>query len=230
MVPDPAYNIWAHTRETLFDLYARRARNELQEMTCHKQAAELLAPHLEPGMSVLDAGCGSGYLFWSFHGRGPGLEYYGIDYTPDFIELGRENIPARLLHPERLQVGAIEDVDGRFDAVVCINTLQCLPSFHMGLERLAQAASRALVLRAPLADRTRVRFETDDYLDEGYRGPDGLRSYFNIWHMGEVMDFLDGLGFEVRHVVDEWTGDAPEISAGKTFPWKFLFALRRNGG
>ena len=34
-------------------------------MTCHAQAAELLAPHVAPGDTLLDASCGSGYFFHS---------------------------------------------------------------------------------------------------------------------------------------------------------------------
>ena len=114
--------------------------------------------------------------------------------------------------------------------MLCINTLFCLPDYRQGLERLAEATAEVLILRTTLDRGTRIRYETDDYLDPGYAGPGGLRSYFNIWDMEEVMAFLEDLGFQVRHVVDERTGDQPEISAGKAFPWKFLVARRLQGG
>ena len=227
MIPNPAYNIWEHTRESLFDLYAQRARNELPEMTCHKQAVELLARYVFPGMTVLDAGCGSGYTFWSFQARNLDVRYYGLDYTKSFIEIGRSNIPHHLLPPENLQVGAIEDLTETYDAVFCINTLFCLPDYRQGLERLAMAARDFLIIRTTLDQETIIRYETDDYLDKGYQGPGGLRAYFNIWSMDEVRSFLEELGFIVQHVTDERTNDQPEISAGKTFPYKFLFCRRR---
>jgi SAM-dependent methyltransferase len=227
MIPNPAYNIWEHTRESLFDLYARRARHELPEMTCHKQAVELLAPHIRPGMTILDAGCGSGYTFWSFHDRKIEVRYYGLDYTASFIDIGRANIPHHLLPPENLQVGAIEDLTRTYDAVLCINTLFCLPDYRQGLERLAMAARRFLIIRTTLDHETTIRYETDDFLDEGYQGPGGLRAYFNIWSMAEVSSYLEDLGFTVRHVTDEYTNDQPEISAGKIFPYRVLFCRRR---
>jgi SAM-dependent methyltransferase len=227
MIPHPAYNIWEHTRETLFDLYARRARNELSEMTCHQQAAELLVPHVIPGMTVLDAGCGSGYFFWSFKNRNLPIDYHGIDYTASFIEIGRKNIPPEVLPYDRLRVEAIENLTGSYDAVFCINTLFCLPNYHQGLERLALAAKRFLIIRTTLDRNTLIRYETDDYLDEGFRGPNGLKAYFNIWSQSEVMGFLEDLGFKVQHVVDKRTKDDVEISAGKPFPYKFLFCERR---
>ncbi|MFH1140021.1 MAG: methyltransferase [Pseudomonadota bacterium] len=226
MIPNPAFNIWEHTRETLFDLYAKRARNELPEMTCNKQAVELLAPHVRPGWTVLDAGCGSGGLFWSFYSRKLPVEYHGLDYTAGFIALGRENIPADLSPPDRLHLGAIEDLDREYDAVICINTLFCLPNFHQGLERLARAARKILIIRTLLAEKTEIRYETDDYLDAGFRGPGGLRSYFNIFSLSEVMDFLRDEGFEVALPVDERTGDQPELSAGKIFPYRVLSCRR----
>ena len=223
MIPDPAFNIWEHTRESLFDLYAQRARGEATEMTCHKQAAELLAPHYFPGMTVLDAGCGSGYFYWSLARRGLEVEYYGLDFTAGFIEIGRQNLTA--VPPEHLITGSIEDLEGDYDAVFCVNTLFCLPDYRQGLERLCRATRKILVLRTTLADETVIRYETDDYLDKGFRH---LKSYFNIWNMKEVIAYIEDQGFTVAHVRDERTGDEPEISAGKLFPYKFLTALRRD--
>ncbi|MEW6263504.1 MAG: class I SAM-dependent methyltransferase [Thermodesulfobacteriota bacterium] len=229
MIPDPKFNIWEHTRETLFDLYARRARRELPEMTCHRQAVEIFLSDYRPGFEVLDAGCATGYLYWSFFHRRLEVQYHGLDYTRSFIEIGRQCLPPELVPPKRLEWGAMEDLSGSYDAVFCINTLHCLPDYHQGLERLAQAARSLLIVRTALDDRALIRYETDDYLDEGFRGPGGLRSYFNIWAIDEVIAFIAGLGFSVTRVRDERTGDQPELSAGKVFPWKFL-VCRRNGG
>jgi 2-polyprenyl-3-methyl-5-hydroxy-6-metoxy-1,4-benzoquinol methylase len=224
MIPHPEYNIWEHTRQSLFDLYAERARNERDEMTCHKQAAELLAPHATPNMTVLDAGCGSGYFYWSFADRGLPVEYHGIDYTESFIDIGRRNLPRPAA--DRLRHLAIEDLTDRYDAVFCINTLFCLPDYRQGLERLCQAARRFLILRTTLDHETRIRYETDQYLDPGYRN---LKSYFNIWNIDEVMDFIREYGFDPLPVTDQRTGDRPEISAGKVFPYKVLFCRRVQG-
>ena len=223
MIPHPDVNIWEHTRESLFDLYAKRARNELPEMTCHAQAVELLVPFIRPGFKVLDAGCGSGYLYWSFVDRDLPVEYHGLDYTESFIRIGRENLPPEAKAHENLRLGSIEEFNGRYDGVVCVNTLFCLPDYRQGLENLCRAAREVLVLRTTLDKETLIRYETDDYLDQGWKD---LRAYFNIWSMDEVMAFITDQGFEIRHVVDQRTNDQPEISAGKPFPWKFLLARR----
>ena len=125
-------------------------------------------------MSVLDAGCGSGYLYWSFHRRGsarggilrPRLHRFS------FIEIGRERLSGRTKAVLRIDCawGPSKSRTQRFDGVVCINTLFCLPDYRQGLENLAAAARRSVpaVLRTTLDVGNRsIRYETDDYLDEG---------------------------------------------------------------
>src|SRR5438128_6884309 len=101
------YCIWEHSANVR-ELYARRCRLEEEEMTCAAQAAELLAPRVSPGDTLLDVGCGSGYFFHSLKKRGIEVEYHGIDAAPSLIETGHKYMPAFGLPPERLQVMRIE--------------------------------------------------------------------------------------------------------------------------
>jgi 2-polyprenyl-3-methyl-5-hydroxy-6-metoxy-1,4-benzoquinol methylase len=87
-----SHNIWEHST-TVRELYARRARGEAEEMTCHRQAAELLAPLCAAGDSLLDAGCGSGYFFHSLRRAELNVEYHGIDATRCLVELGQDALP-----------------------------------------------------------------------------------------------------------------------------------------
>ena len=59
------FNIWEHSQDCSRSLSPPLLR-EVEEMTAHAQVAELLAPHIVSGDVLLDAGCGSGYLFHSF--------------------------------------------------------------------------------------------------------------------------------------------------------------------
>jgi len=100
-----SWNPWANDRGTL-ELYRRRCRREAEEMTCAAQAAEILAPLVEPGETLLDAGCGGGYYLWSLRDRGIDVEYHGLDFTPEMVGLAREEVaPAAGLDPERFRLG-----------------------------------------------------------------------------------------------------------------------------
>lgn len=222
MIPNTDFNIWEHS-ENVRRLYASRARGE-QSMDSAEQAAEILAPLLTPGMSLLDAGCGSGYYYWSFKNRGLEIEYYGIDYSPSLIEIGRRNIGKSGLPPEQLKVGAIEDLDETYDAVICFNTLSWCPDFRRPVEMLCRAAKKYILIRTNLGKKTMYRWETDGYLDEGYNH---LKAYWNMYSEKEITDFMSEMGFEVEPIIDARTGGVMEEVVGKPYFWKLLLGRRR---
>lgn len=217
-----AYNIWEHSA-TVRELYGRRARGEAEEMTCHRQAAELLAPLCAAGESLLDAGCGSGYYFHSLRRAGLELEYYGIDATRCLVDLGREALPRFGLPAERLQTMRIEDLDGEVDHVVCINVLSNIDNFHRPLERLLSVARKTVVLRESLGERPEYQYVEDRYLDKP------LRVHVNTYATDEVAAFARERGFEVRVEKDRRAGDEPELVIGFAHYWKFLVCRRIEG-
>ena len=216
------YAIWEHSSRVR-DLYRRRCRQEDEEMTAHAQAAELLAPHVEPGDLVLDAGCGSGYFWHSLRSRGLDVSYHGIDGSQSLIEIGREELPAYGLPAERLRVLRIEDLAGEADHVVCINVLSNVDNYHRPLERLLKVARKTVILRESLKDGAEYRYVRDPYLDEGV----DLRVHVNAYDTGEVMAFVESYGFDVRYVEDRRTGGEPELVIDHPHHWGFLVAERR---
>jgi len=215
------YSVWEHSA-TVRDLYRRRCRMEEEEMTAHAQAAEILAPHLRPGDTLLDAGCGSGYFFHSLRRRELPVEYTGIDASPLLVAIGHEHMPARGLPVERLRVLRIEDLDGEVDHVVCLNVLSNLDNFHRPLERLLRMARKTVILRESLKDGAEYRYVRDDYLDEGV----DIKVHVNAYDMNEVMAFIESYGFAVRHEVDRRTGGEAEAVIGHPHHWAFLAARR----
>jgi SAM-dependent methyltransferase len=222
-VANPLWNPWANDRNTL-ELYRRRCRKEAEEMTCAAQAAEVLGGLVGAGESLLDAGCGGGYYWWSFADRGAELDWHGLDYTPEMIELARSELAPRAgLDPERFTLGAIEDVEGEYDNVLCFNVLTNSPHYAQPLERLLGAARKRILLRESLGGELIVRYTPDPYLDEGKRH---IRVYHNTYPIDEVQAFVEDHGFRVTRIRDERTGDGTEMVVDIPHEWRILLGER----
>lgn len=191
-------------------------------MTCAAQCAELLAPHVRPGDSLLDAGCGSGYFFHSLRKRAIPVEYLGIDAAPSLIEIGRQILPQFGLPAERLQVMRIEDLDGDVDHVVCMNVLSNLDNYHRPLERLLRCARKTVILRESAKEEAEYAYLPDKYLDDGV----DLKVYVNAYPVRELTAFIESYGFQVTQIVDRHTGGKPQAVIDYPHYWTLFLAVR----
>lgn len=219
-------SIWEHSK-LYAELCVARASGSAPEMDAVRQTVEILRPRLRPGQSVLDVGCAAGHAFRSL--RELGLAYHGIDTYARGIEIGRRYLAGLGLPPERLRVLAIEDLppEERHDAVICLNTLLYLPTYHLPLEVMARAARSVLVIRSSFGDRAEVRYLPDVLLEPGFQG---MRAYFQVFARAEVESFLSAEGFRVgweadRRQAEKFAG-RPEVVGGIELPYEFLIAER----
>jgi len=219
------WNAWEATSSAVSD-FTRRARGE-SEHTYIRQTAELLAPYLSGETTLLDAACGTAHLYHAFRKRGLLVEYFGIDVSPQLIDIGRRELAPFGLAPERLRVQDIAQIDRAYDVVVCLNTLCFLPHYHVYLERLCHAAERVLLVRASLGETTTIQYLIDGVADPPY---EDMKLNFNTYSLTEVKSFISDHGFDVRQVTDEYTHDGPETVVGKTLYRKVLLCERRTGG
>jgi ubiquinone/menaquinone biosynthesis C-methylase UbiE len=215
------YCIWEHS-QTVRDLYRRRCRREAEEMTAHAQAAELLKSRVSPGDTLLDAGCGSGYFYHALAAHGVPAQYWGIDAAPSLIDIGRAELPAFGLPAERLQAVRLEDLDGEFDHVVCINVLSNIDNYHRPLERLLRIARKSVILRESLKDGASYSYVRDNYLDPGV----ALNVHVNHYDRAEFEAFIRGYGFDVRLIEDRRSGGQPELVIDHPHYWTFVLAER----
>lgn len=216
------HNIWEHSAH-VSELYTQRARGDAEEMTCAAQAAELLAPQARPGEALLDAGCGSGHFLHSLKRRNIPLDYYGIDAAPSLIEIGRRELAAHGLPPDRLQAVRIEDLDGAFDHVLCMNVLSNIDNYHRPLERLLKITRRSLVLRESLKRGASYRYVRDAFLDPGAE----LSVHVNAYDLDDLTGFIAGRGFAARVVEDRHCRGQMEMVIGHPHWWMFVVAERR---
>jgi ubiquinone/menaquinone biosynthesis C-methylase UbiE len=217
---NPAWNCWGNDQK-LLALYQKRCRQEVVEMTCAQQAAQILHPICQPGDTVLDAGCGGGYYYHSFQKQHIPMEYYGLDYTPQMITLAQQEIP---LPPHRFQLGCIEDLDHSFDHILCFNVLTYAPHYAQCLERLLRCTKKTLLIRESLHQNLIIRYQPDPYID-----PDkvGIRAYANTYPQQEVIQLMEAEGFEVSPILDERTQNQVEMVIDIPHYWKILLATRK---
>ena len=221
---NPLWNPWC-SQKSAVDLYRQRCRGEVEEMTCARQAAAILGEKIEGRETLLDAGCGGGYYYWSFKKRGVPIDYFGLDYTPEMIELARSEMCRQSdLLPEQFRLGAIEYLNEEYDNILCFHVLTNSPHYALPLERLLYCTRKRLLLRESLADELTVRFTADPYLDEGKRH---IRVYHNTYPINEVVQFIEQNGFRVTRITDERSQDGMEMVVDIPHYWRILLAERK---
>ena len=193
-------------------------------MTCAAQAAEILSQAIFPGETLLDAGCGGGYYYWSFLKREIPVEYYGLDFTPCMINLAAEEMCEKTgLTLNRFMLGGIENLETVFDNIICFNVLTNSPHYALPLERILRCARKRVVIRESMGSELIVRYTPDPYLDEDKRH---IRVYHNQYPLPEVKSFMESFGFKVSQVKDERTSDGVEMVCDIPHKWRILLAER----
>ena len=117
---DPEYTIMGYSEEMIQSLLRRTARTN---------AAHLL-PHLEPGMRVLDVGCGPGNITVGLAEAVGHGTVYGIDKAQSQVELAQAVAATLETENAVFQVGdatALSFEDGFFDAVHFHDALMHIP-------------------------------------------------------------------------------------------------------
>jgi SAM-dependent methyltransferase len=222
-------------------------RNAFTKGTAQEVAFLVDALALEPGMRVLDAGCGPGRHAIALAQRG--IEVLGIDLSPDFVALAQaaaNDLPATF----RVQdVRALDD-ESAFDAVICL----CQGGFGLlggGDDELGVIAkfARALKPNGSLALTAFSAYFVVRHLEPGerfdadagvnheratVRGPDGREQPFDLWTTcytpRELRLLAESAGLAVDGVFGVHPGryarEAPSVDA----PEHLLLAHRTGSG
>lgn len=118
---------------TGYRLFQRLVRGDVGE----RYVAEYVKPR--PGDKVLDIGCGPGDML----GVLPGVDYVGLDISPEYIEAAKRRFGAAgRFYCTDVGLATIEDERGQFDLVLATGVLHHLDDERAS--RLFELASMAL--------------------------------------------------------------------------------------
>jgi 2-polyprenyl-3-methyl-5-hydroxy-6-metoxy-1,4-benzoquinol methylase len=156
---------------------------------------------LPPDRTILDVGCGSGWLSEYFARLG--YDVTGIDISPDLIEVARERVarvPYGADHETPLRCRfLVHDVEGapleeQFDAAVCYDSLHHFEDERAVLKNLAAMTKYGGSLFILEGDRPEEGSENEEELLEVMRNFGTLESPFSRDYLRAL---LDACGFAV---------------------------------
>jgi len=116
----------------------------------HLKQYEAFLRHIEPGMRVLDAGCGEGVLSVMLVQRGAIVT--GCDLSTPNIENARRYAKEAGLDSIEFMVADLEQIpfaDNSFDLVVSSHVLEHLPDFDQGLREIMRVTKKRAVMAIP---------------------------------------------------------------------------------
>ena len=142
-------------------------------------ARDIIAHYrLEPGMSVLDVGCGKGFLVKDLMLECPGLQAFGLDVSLYALQTAPIDLAGRL------HLGTAEKLpfpDNSFDCVISLNTIHNFPrpravKAMAEIERVSKGSRSFVVVDSYLTPEQKEVFESwvltaefHDYPDEWIR-------------------------------------------------------------
>jgi len=140
------WRIWGQKKE-YGETFFKRATGTLEEMECAKALCKVLSAFYEPGMKLVDVGCGVGHYLRSLKERlDQDIDYIGVDATENFIKLAKKAFPQI-----DFKIGDIFDLpfeDNSFDIVMNNNVIVHLPPPpKKAIEELMRISKKYVVIR-----------------------------------------------------------------------------------
>ncbi|MBU7025609.1 MAG: methyltransferase domain-containing protein [Theionarchaea archaeon] len=205
------WRIW-ETDPSVESTLFKRATGELPEMESTKQLVEMVEEVYEPGMRILDVGCGPGHYYRGLQRINESIDYLGVDATSLYID-SAENIFRGT--SARFIVGDIFDMPddiGEFEIVFCCNVILHLPDFRIPMKNLLKVCRGYCFIRTLISDNTYLhKFVKGDEFDE--MGNPKKFIYQNTYSFELLKRYVGSLGtYYVELIEDRFD---PRVLAGE---------------
>ncbi len=166
--------------------------------------------------SVLDIGCGEGFVITYLKNILPKTCFYGIDISPESIEIAKKNNSDTKFEAGNFTDPSQTDFNGtlgknEFDLVICLEVLEHIPNFEAALVELQ-------------------KINTDHYIFSVPNEP-----FFRLSNLLALKN-IKLLGNDPEHV-NNWTSNRFEKLIGRhfeiikklyPFPWQMLICKKKN--
>jgi len=200
-----AWQIWGE-KPKVEETLSQRAQGNLPEMESTKQLVKLVSEHYKPGMRILDGGCNVGHYLVGLRRLDPELNYTGVDAYDSYISQAKE-IFANDANAQFDVKSIMEPIfpDQPFDITYSCNVLIHLPNFTDATKSLLESTKDVCIIRTLFSDRTVIvkrAAEENTPLDEN--GIPTKYIHQNTYDRKVFSDFVDGLGWKVDFVKDEY--------------------------
>jgi SAM-dependent methyltransferase len=181
----------------------KRLQGEVPGQVWLQQFRQMLRPHLGPGVTLLDVGCGSGYAYKTFQEFG--VIYTGLDWEPEYLKIGAEHFAGS---PEvsfiRHDIAAAP-VPLRADIVICSATIEHCPALMPALQHLVEATRKILLLRTFLGLVEHINAIPSPVPEF----PD-VKKHTNQYAFTDVLGYITSCSFRTRVYRDEYTDSMPQ--------------------
>ncbi|OYV62953.1 MAG: hypothetical protein B7X03_03670 [Parcubacteria group bacterium 21-58-10] len=151
MMKKPEKNIKAFYNQYYDNIRDKRANSPyVLRRYVHATQYEGILQYVQPGMKVLDAGCGDGVL--SVQMANKGAIVTGCDFSEPNIAAAKKYVSQQKIANVEFLVGDAENLpfsDNSFDLVVSSHVLEHLPDFDKGLREIMRVTKKRAIIAIP---------------------------------------------------------------------------------
>ncbi|MCL1089717.1 methyltransferase domain-containing protein [Shewanella profunda] len=104
-----------------FDKFAQQYQDKYMEFASYTQTYDALINNITHHNHLLDIGCGPGNISRYLAAKIPQMKVFGIDLSPNMIELAKQNVPTGQFEiMDNRQLGRLNTLSaGSFDIIAC---------------------------------------------------------------------------------------------------------------
>lgn len=198
------------TDSDYIELLTRRLHDD-NPLTWITQAREILESDIQPGFSLLDVGCATGYASKMFRE----LQYLGVDVEETYLDIARQYF-AGIDQTEFLLHDFTRGPIRRSTEIVIVNAvLEHCPSLSPVLDNILASASRVVLVRTFLGDFQQIN--TVPSPKPAFAAT--VRKFSNQYAFADLFKILEQHGFQGTVIRDRYTDSMPRYvdKAMRTF-------------